>query len=117
MLAIEFGPPETPKLRRWWWATERIRPAFFAQTVVLPLFHRHRILTQVAADNVNIIKFLPALTMGEAEIDIVAAAFDDVLADAHHGGSLLRETMTAMARGAARRPARLRSPSPVRANP
>jgi len=113
MLAIEFGPPSSPRLKRWWWAAERIRPAFFAQTVVLPLFHRHRILTQVAADNVNIIKFLPPLTMGAEEIDLVAAAFDDVLADAHHGGALLRETMTAMARGAARRPARHRTPSQV----
>ena len=50
-----------PELRRRWNAVERIRPALFSQAIVVPLFHRHRILTQVAADNVNIIKLLPPL--------------------------------------------------------
>jgi acetylornithine/succinyldiaminopimelate/putrescine aminotransferase len=103
MIGLEFGEPSTRRLRGMWRMTERIRPAFFAQTIVLPLFHRHRILTQVAADNVNIIKLLPALTVGEAEIDLVVAAFDDVLADAHRRGGLLVETTTAMARGSLRR--------------
>jgi len=31
----------------------------FTQTLVVPLFHRYRILTQVAADNINVIKLLP----------------------------------------------------------
>ena len=36
----------------------------FSQLIVVPLFHRHRILTQVAADNVNIVKLLPPLIAG-----------------------------------------------------
>jgi acetylornithine/succinyldiaminopimelate/putrescine aminotransferase len=103
MIGLEFAEPETPRLRRWWRLTERIRPAFFAQTIVLPLFRRHRMLTQVAADGVNVIKLLPALTLGEEELDQVVAAFDDVLADAHRGTGLLLETTTAMARGVVRR--------------
>jgi ornithine--oxo-acid transaminase len=116
MIALEFGAPTSRRLRRWWRVTERVRPAFFAQTVVLPLFHRHRILTQVAADNVNVIKLLPALTVGEAEIDLTVEAFDDVLRDAHRPGGLLLETTTAMARGSIRRGARRRhaAPSPAR---
>ena len=108
MVGIEFGAPSSRRLRGMWRATELIRPAFFAQTVVLPLFHRHRILTQVAADNVNIIKLLPALTVTEAEIDLVVGALDDVLADAHRRGGLLFETTSAMARGSIRRPPRRR---------
>ena len=50
---------------------------------MVPLFHRHRILTQVAADNVNIVKLLPPLIAGDEEIDHFVAALDDVLADAH----------------------------------
>jgi hypothetical protein len=73
---------------------------------VLPLFHRHRILTQVAADSVNVIKLLPALTVGEAEIDLVVDALDDVLADAHRRGGLLVETTSAMAKGSLRRSSR-----------
>ena len=108
MIGLEFGAPTSRWLRRWWRVTERVRPAFFAQTVVLPLFHRHRILTQVAADNVNVIKLLPALTVGEPEIDLVVEAFDDVLRDAHRPGGLLLETTSAMARGSMRRGQRRR---------
>ena len=103
MVGLEFGEPQSRRLRRWWRLTERIRPAYFAQTIVLPLFQRHRILTQVAADGVNIIKLLPSLAIGEEEIDLVVAAFDDVLADAHRPGGLLFETTTALARGSVRR--------------
>jgi ornithine--oxo-acid transaminase len=103
MIGLEFGEPSSRRLRRWWRLTERVRPAFFAQTIVLPLFHRHRMLTQVAADGVNIIKLLPPLVLAEPEIDLVVAAFDDVLADALRPGGLLLETTTAMARGSLRR--------------
>ena len=58
---------------------ERLRPAIFSQMLVVPLFHRHRILTEVAADNVNIIKLLPPLICGQAEIDYFVNALDDVL--------------------------------------
>ena len=111
MVGIEFGEPESRRLRRWWRLTERIRPAFFAQTIVLPLFRRHRILTQVAADGVNVIKLLPTLGLGEEELDAVVDAFDDVLADAHRTGGLLFETTSAMARGSVRRAPRRRAPA------
>lgn len=110
MIGLEFGAPESRRPASWVLA-ERIRPGFFAQTIVLPLFHRHRILTQVAADNVNIIKLLPALTVTEEEIELTVAAFDDVLADAHRRGGLLVETTSAMARGAIRRRGRRRVPA------
>jgi ornithine--oxo-acid transaminase len=100
MIGLEFGPPETPRLRRRWNAIERIRPALFAQAIVVPLFHRHRILTQVAADNVNIIKLLPPLIAGEAEVDAFVEALDDVLASAHKGAGLFVELGRTMAKGA-----------------
>jgi hypothetical protein len=37
----------------------------FSQTLVVPLFQRYQILTQVAADNINVIKLLPPLIAGE----------------------------------------------------
>jgi ornithine--oxo-acid transaminase len=111
MIGIEFGAPSSRRLRTMWRVSERIRPAFFAQTIVLPLFHRHRMLTQVAADGVNIIKLLPALIMDEETIGLVVDAFDDVLADAHRRGGLLAEATTAMAKGSLRRPPRRRSAS------
>jgi ornithine--oxo-acid transaminase len=100
MIGLEFGPPTSPKLRRRWNAIERIRPALFSQAIVVPLFHRHRVLTQVAADNANVIKLLPPLIAGEAEVDTFVEALDDVLAAAHKGPGLFFEFGATMARGA-----------------
>jgi ornithine--oxo-acid transaminase len=86
MIALVFGEPTSPGLRRRWRAIDAVRPALFAQLVVEPLFRRHRILTQVAADGVNVIKLLPALVAGPEEIDLFVDALDDVLHDATHGG-------------------------------
>ncbi len=104
MIGINFSEPSSRRLRAQWRALEAIRPGMFSQTVVLPLFHRHSILTQVAADEVNIIKLLPPLIAGEAEIDAFATALDDVLSDAHRPSGLFFEMATTMARGALRRP-------------
>jgi ornithine--oxo-acid transaminase len=103
MIGLEFAAPESPALRRRFNAMERLRKAMFAQLIVVPLFHRHRILTQVAADNVNIVKLLPPLIAGQAEIDSFVGALDDVLGDAHRGSSLIFEFGRTMAKGALRR--------------
>ncbi len=86
-----------------WNALESMRTALFSQMIVVPLFHRHRILTQVAADNMNVIKLLPPLIAGQDEVDYFVDALDDVLADAHRGSGLLVEFGTTMAKSALRR--------------
>jgi dihydroflavonol-4-reductase len=78
----------------------------FSQMVVVPLFHRHRILTQVAADNVNIVKLLPPLICGPEEVDYFVQALDDVMADAHRGLGLTIEFGRTMAKGALGRKSR-----------
>jgi ornithine--oxo-acid transaminase len=112
MIGLEFGPPQSPGLRRRFNMLERLRPAIFSQMVVTPLFHRHRILTQVAADNVNIIKLLPPLICGQEEIDYFVNALDDVLKDAHDGSSLLFEFGRTMAKGSLRRSGKARPNAP-----
>jgi ornithine--oxo-acid transaminase len=99
MIGLEFGEPESRALRRRWRTIERLRTAMFSQLVVVPLFHRHRILTQVAADNVNIVKLLPPLIAGEDEVDYFVAAFDDVLSSAEKGSGLFFEFGTTLAKG------------------
>jgi len=49
MIGLVFGEPTSRGARLRWRAMESVRTALFSQTVVVPLFHRHRILTQVAA--------------------------------------------------------------------
>ena len=103
MVGIEFGEPKSGSAGRRFRTLERLRTGMFSQTVVVPLFHRHRIITQVAADNVNIIKLLPPLISGPAEVDYFVQALDDVMADAHRGSGLTYEFGRTMARGALRR--------------
>ncbi len=103
IIGLVFDKPRSRALRLRWNALEAVRTALFSQMVVVPLFHRHRILTQVAADNMNVIKLLPPLVAGQQEVDYFAAALDDVLRDAHHGSGLLMEFGTTMAKSALRR--------------
>jgi hopanoid-associated sugar epimerase len=114
MIGLEFGEPESGAVRRRFRAVERLRPAIFSQMIVVPLFHRHRILTQVAADGVNIVKLLPPLVAGQEEIDYFVAALDDVLEDAHRGSRLAGEFGWTMARGAVRRAIAGPPPAPRR---
>ena len=103
MIGLVFGPPTSRSGRARFRMLELARKGFFSQLIVVPLFHRHRILTQVAADNVNIIKLLPPLIIGDEEIDAFVAALDDVLADATRSAGLLFEVGTTMARNTLRR--------------
>jgi ornithine--oxo-acid transaminase len=102
MIGLSFGPPTSRSGRTRFRMMELARKGLFSQLIVFPLFHRHRILTQVAADNVNIIKLLPPLIIGDAEIDHFVAALDDVLADAHRSSGLLVEVGASMARNTLR---------------
>ena len=53
--------------------------------ITVPLFSRHRILSQVAGHGMNVVKFLPALTINDADRRWLIDALRDVIADAHRG--------------------------------
>jgi ornithine--oxo-acid transaminase len=82
MWAIEFGPPSGAAARRLWETIEARQPGLFSQLVVVPLFHEHRILCQVAGHRMNVIKALPALTIEEDEIRRFAGALEETIAAA-----------------------------------
>jgi ornithine--oxo-acid transaminase len=79
MWAIELGPPSGRAARRVWEAVERRQPGLFAQMVTVPLFHDHRILTQVAGHHMNVVKALPPLITPEEELRRFAGALTEVL--------------------------------------
>ena len=89
MVGIEFGRPSSWKLRGSWTALSAARKGLFAQTVVHALFQRHRILTQVSADHMEVIKLIPPLNFGTAEVDYFVDAFEDVMQEAHRGSGLM----------------------------
>ena len=78
--AIEFEEPAGGS--RSWRLLERVQPGLFAQLVVVPLFDEHKILTQVAGHDSNVIKILPPLVLSEADVNWFVEALDETLARA-----------------------------------
>ncbi|MGE7437897.1 aspartate aminotransferase family protein [Kitasatospora sp. NPDC001175] len=89
MIGIEFGRPRSLKLRTGWTALQAARKGLFAQMVVVPLLHRHRILTQVSGDHLEVIKLIPPLIITEREVDRFVTAFTEVMDEAHRGSGLM----------------------------
>jgi acetylornithine/succinyldiaminopimelate/putrescine aminotransferase len=89
MIGLEFGKPRSLKLRTGWNMLQAARHGLFAQMVVVSLFQRHHILTQVSGDHTEVIKLLPPLTIGDAEVKLFLDAFADVMDEAHRGSGLM----------------------------
>lgn len=85
MIALEFAKPRSLALKMAWQALEAANKGLFSQLITAPLFSRHRILSQVAGHGMNVVKFLPALTIDEADRRWIIDALRDVIADAHRG--------------------------------
>ena len=79
MIGIEFRRPRSRRLRAQWSILEAMRTGLFTQLVVVPLFRDHRILTQVAGDNQNVLKILPPLVVTDEQADSFVDALDVVL--------------------------------------
>jgi len=82
MIGIEFRAPRSLRLRAAWTAAETARKGLFAQLVVMALMRDHHILTEVAGFDVNVIKLLPALIIGDEEVEMIVSAFDAVMVEA-----------------------------------
>ena len=89
MLGIEFGRPSGLRAKAGWSMLQKARVGLFAQTVVVGLFQRHRILTQVSGDNMEVIKLIPPLMIGDTEVRLFLDALADVLEDAGRGTGLM----------------------------
>ena len=85
MIALEFAKPRSLALKMSWKALEAANKGLFSQMITVPLFSRHRILSQVAGHGMNVVKFLPALTINDADRRWLIDALRDVIADAHRG--------------------------------
>ncbi|OEU91873.1 aminotransferase [Streptomyces abyssalis] len=91
MTGIEFGRPKSLGLRGRWTMLQAARKGLFAQMVVVPLMQRHRILTQVSGDELEVIKLTPPLVIGEPEVERFVGAFKEIMDEAHDGGGLMWE--------------------------
>lgn len=89
MIGLVFGEPTSRAMRAKFKLLEATHKGLFSQLVVGPLFQRHRILTQVAGDSMNVVKLLPPLICGQEEVDFFVEALDDVLEEAKGNAPLV----------------------------
>ncbi|SDG85665.1 aspartate aminotransferase family protein [Nitrosomonas sp. Nm132] len=85
MIALEFTEPKSLSLRMSWKMLEAANKGLFSQMITVPLFSRHRILSQVAGRGMNIVKFIPPLILTESDIKWIVDAVKNVVSDAHRG--------------------------------
>jgi len=83
MIGIEFAEPRSLRLKAAWKMVHALNRSLFAQMITVPMMKRHRILTQVAGHNMDVIKLLPPLIIDEANVVRFLEAFEDVVADCH----------------------------------
>jgi len=86
MIALEFGKPESFKLRAAWKLLGAANESLFGQLITVPLFTKHRILSQIAGHAMHIVKFLPPLNITQDDRKWVTAACTDVISDTHQVG-------------------------------
>jgi ornithine--oxo-acid transaminase len=83
MIGIEFRAPQSLKLKISWSALETSRKGLFCQLITIPLFKKHKILTQVSSHTSRTIKLLPPLIISDDDCDWILNAFDSVISDSH----------------------------------
>jgi ornithine--oxo-acid transaminase len=85
--AIEFGEPEGGRMA--YRVIERAQRGLFAQLVVVPLFRKHHILTQVAGHDMAVVRILPPLVLTDADVEEFAEALRSKIKSAQRMPSAL----------------------------
>src|SRR6201985_2088995 len=83
MIGVEFGPPQSLRLKASWNVLESASKGLFCQLITVPLFKDHKILTQVSGHGSHTIQPLASLTITEDDCGWIEKAFDDVIASSH----------------------------------
>jgi ornithine--oxo-acid transaminase len=85
LIGVEFGEPRSLKLKACWNLVEAASKGLFCQTITIPLFKEHKILSQVAGHASHTIKLLPPLILTDEDCDWILDAFESVIAASHAG--------------------------------
>jgi ornithine--oxo-acid transaminase len=100
--AIEFGEP--PGGQMTYRMIERAQRGLFAQLVVVPLFKKHHMLTQVAGHDMAVIRILPPLVLTDADVEEFADALRTTIKSARRmPTSLTKLAFSAASAGLSRR--------------
>jgi ornithine--oxo-acid transaminase len=83
MIGLQFGPPQSMKLKLSWNMIEAVTKGLFCQLITIPLFRDHKLLAQVAGHGSHTIKLLPPLILTDEDCAWIERAFEDVIAGSH----------------------------------
>jgi acetylornithine/succinyldiaminopimelate/putrescine aminotransferase len=100
VIAIEFGAPKSMSLRAGWSMIHKLNKDLFCQAILVPLMMDHKILAQVAAHHMDVIKLIPSLVLTRADCDRFLQSFEAVLESAHRFPGPLWEVGTRIAKNA-----------------
>ena len=100
MIAIDFGPPKSLRLKTAWKMVNAMNEDLFCQAITMPLLEKHGILTQVAGHHMHTIKLIPPLVINEQDVDWFMRAFVDVMDGLHSFPGPAWESLSAIARNA-----------------
>jgi ornithine--oxo-acid transaminase len=90
---IEFQSPQKLKLKVPFQAFRAIHPAMFGQMLVMRLFRKHQILTQVCGNNFMVLKAAPPLIVKEREIEQFVTAMREVMEVVHSSAFFWRDAL------------------------
>lgn len=79
MIGVEFGLPSSFRLKTRYAPLTMLRKGLFTQMVVCSLFADHRVLTQTAADHMDVLKLLPPLATTSEDIRWFMSGFEAVM--------------------------------------
>jgi ornithine--oxo-acid transaminase len=102
MIALEFGKPDSFKLKAAWKLLGAANASLFGQLITVPLFTKHRILSQIAGHSMHIVKFLPPLNIGQEDREWVVSACTEVISDTHQVGGAVWDLGKQLASAAVR---------------
>lgn len=83
IIGIEFKEPKSFSLKAAWKMIHAANKGLFGQMIVVPLMSKHRVLTQVAGHNIDLVKLLPPLVITQEDVDYFANALRDVVSECH----------------------------------
>lgn len=89
MVAIEFKAPDGFFNKMKWAVLDKLEKGLFTQVVIMTLLDKHRILSQVAGHKMDVLKFLPPLTLNESDVEWIVNAIDQTLSEGSVGAGML----------------------------
>ena len=90
---IEFKAPPKTTLRLSFEAFKAVHPGMFGQMLVMNLFRRERVLTQICGNNFMVLKSSPPLVAKEEHIEEFAESVRRVVAEVHNSSTFWSDAL------------------------